>query len=187
MVIGHDARLGRIVLARNRRSVNDLAFSEHDSWLPAPKVFRRSSVFGENAADLNGPMGLPQSSERPAISADFGNRRAPLNSITASHLFPQSRNPGNRLFQCRVGPVRFERRPTIKKRRELMAGLRGETPLVSTLHPAQLQKGIGPERPPTFTVSHVMPCDRDAFPQSHSPADAHQDSMQPNRSKRHQS
>jgi len=37
---------------------------------------------------------------------------------------------GNRLFQCGVGPTRFERRPTIRKRRELMVDRRGEAPLV---------------------------------------------------------
>ena len=39
-------------------------------------------------------------------------------------------------------PVRFERRPTIRRRRELMVGGRGElAPLY--LHSAQPQKGIG--------------------------------------------
>ncbi len=37
---------------------------------------------------------------------------------------------GDRLFQCRVGPTRFERRPTIRKHREFMVGRRGEAPLV---------------------------------------------------------
>ncbi len=36
------------------------------------------------------------------------------------------------LFQCRVGPARFERRPTIRTHRELTVGRRGESPLVST-------------------------------------------------------
>ena len=37
---------------------------------------------------------------------------------------------GHRLFQGRVGPARFERRPTIRKHREIMVGRRGEAPLV---------------------------------------------------------
>ena len=37
---------------------------------------------------------------------------------------------GHRLFQRRVGPARFERRPTILKHRELLVGQRGEAPLV---------------------------------------------------------
>ena len=40
---------------------------------------------------------------------------------------------GHHRFQCRVGQARFERRPTIGKRREFMVGRRGEAPLVS--HP----------------------------------------------------
>ncbi len=36
---------------------------------------------------------------------------------------------GNRLFQSKVGPARFERRPTIRKPQELMVGRRGEAPL----------------------------------------------------------
>jgi len=39
-------------------------------------------------------------------------------------------NQGHRLFHCRVGQARFERRPTIWKRREIMVGRRGEAPLV---------------------------------------------------------
>ncbi len=37
---------------------------------------------------------------------------------------------GHRLFQRRVGPARFERRPTIGNRREFMVGRRGEAPRV---------------------------------------------------------
>ena len=37
---------------------------------------------------------------------------------------------GHRLFQSRVGPARFERRPAIVKLRELLVGRRGEAPLV---------------------------------------------------------
>ena len=37
---------------------------------------------------------------------------------------------GHRLFQRRVRPARFERRPTILKPRELLVGRRGEAPLV---------------------------------------------------------
>ena len=37
---------------------------------------------------------------------------------------------GHRLFQIRVGPARFEGRPTIRKRREVLVGRRGEAPLV---------------------------------------------------------
>ena len=37
---------------------------------------------------------------------------------------------GHRLFQGRVGPARFERRPTIRKHQEIMVGRRGEAPLV---------------------------------------------------------
>ena len=37
---------------------------------------------------------------------------------------------GHRLFQCRVGPAQFERRPTIGKCRENRVGRRGEAPLV---------------------------------------------------------
>ena len=37
---------------------------------------------------------------------------------------------GQRHFPRRVGPARFERRPTISKRRELLVGRRGEAPLV---------------------------------------------------------
>ena len=33
-------------------------------------------------------------------------------------------------FKGRVGPARFERRPTIRKHREIMVGRRGEAPLV---------------------------------------------------------
>ncbi len=40
------------------------------------------------------------------------------------------KDQGHRLFQGRVGPARFERRPTIRKRRELLVGRRGEAPLV---------------------------------------------------------
>ena len=39
------------------------------------------------------------------------------------------KDQGHRLFQGRVGPARFERRPTIRKRREIRVGRRGETPL----------------------------------------------------------
>ena len=34
------------------------------------------------------------------------------------------------LFLRRVGPARFERRPTIRKLRDLLVGRRGEAPLV---------------------------------------------------------
>ena len=34
------------------------------------------------------------------------------------------------MFLRRGGPAQFERRPTIGKRREIMVGRRGETPLV---------------------------------------------------------
>ena len=37
---------------------------------------------------------------------------------------------GKQLFQGRVEPVRFERRPTTTKRQELMVGRRGEAPLI---------------------------------------------------------
>ena len=37
---------------------------------------------------------------------------------------------GNRLVQGRAWPARFERRPTIRERREFMVDRRGETPLV---------------------------------------------------------
>lgn len=37
---------------------------------------------------------------------------------------------GNRLFECRVGPARFDRRPTLCEFRHLLVGPRGETPLV---------------------------------------------------------
>ena len=37
---------------------------------------------------------------------------------------------GQRLLQRRVGPARFERRPTILKHRDLRVGWRGEAPLV---------------------------------------------------------
>jgi len=65
------------------------------------------------------------------------------------HVFRGSRheseviNQGNRRFQCRVGPARFERRPTIRKRRELMVGLRGETPLVPPYILPSFKKAFG--------------------------------------------
>ncbi len=37
---------------------------------------------------------------------------------------------GHHLFQSRVGPVRFERRPTIGTQLEIMVGRRVEAPLV---------------------------------------------------------
>ena len=37
---------------------------------------------------------------------------------------------GHRLFQRRMGPAQFERRPTIGKRREILVGRRGEASLV---------------------------------------------------------
>ena len=37
---------------------------------------------------------------------------------------------GHHLVQRRVGPARFERQPTIGKRREILVGRRGEAPLV---------------------------------------------------------
>ena len=34
------------------------------------------------------------------------------------------------MFLRRVGPAQFERRPTIRKHREILVGRRGEAPLV---------------------------------------------------------
>ena len=44
--------------------------------------------------------------------------------------WPWACDLGHRLFQGRVGQARFERRPTIGNRREIMVGRRGEAPLV---------------------------------------------------------
>jgi hypothetical protein len=51
-----------------------------------------------------------------------------IKAITFRH------NQGHRLFQGRVGPTRFERRPTIRKDREIMVALQS----------SQTQQGDGP-------------------------------------------
>ena len=42
----------------------------------------------------------------------------------------QGSRQGNLFFHCSVGQAQFERRPTLVKRREILVGRRGETPLV---------------------------------------------------------
>ena len=56
------------------------------------------------------------------------SRRVELIRLTPSQ---SETTQGHRLFQSRVGPARFERRLTIRKRREFVVGRRDETPLVS--------------------------------------------------------
>ena len=59
------------------------------------------------------------------------------------------------VFQCRVGPARFERRPTIGKCRENMVGRRGEAPLVPPY-----------DDWPCFTLA-LAPCKSGPFPLLH--------------------
>jgi hypothetical protein len=49
---------------------------------------------------------------------------------------------GNRLVQRRVGPARFERRPTIMRRRELLVGRRGEASLVPPYNLPSFKKAL---------------------------------------------
>jgi hypothetical protein len=55
-------------------------------------------------------------------------------------------------FQCGVGPPRFERRPTCRKRRELLVGRRGEAPLVP---PYILPRFKGKHRRPLAHLSRL--------------------------------
>ena len=53
-----------------------------------------------------------------------------IGSVLWQDREPLAEQAGHRLFQGRVGPAQFERRPTIGNRREFMVGRRGEAPLV---------------------------------------------------------
>ena len=53
-----------------------------------------------------------------------------MNSVFRLNWLVLHPNPGFAIRNCRVGPARFERRPTAKQCRELMVGRRGEAPLV---------------------------------------------------------
>ena len=74
------------------------------------------------------------------LSGEAGNGATPV------VVMPPDRvgDPGHRLFQRRVGPARFERRPIIGNRRDIkiMVGRRGDAPLVPPYRFRRLNKAM---------------------------------------------
>ena len=64
----------------------------------------------------------------PSVIYEESRTRVPVLQTFFNRLVAWDR--AARLFQRRVGPARFERRPTIGNRREILVGRRGEAPLV---------------------------------------------------------
>ena len=85
----------------------------------------------------------------PGVSASLQPPATFCDRFAIKTIDPNHRISPTEVVTCvgrhRWEPVRIERRPTIRNRREMLVGSRRRTPLVSILLSTQFQKGIGPE------------------------------------------